>query len=93
MPSRKLWLEGKISINYYRIWLKIFYRSINGERNNKNTSQHVHHGDGKEEEVMSSMKMVAFLDDDTEDEVAKETNDDDDKVEDHIAPTSNYKYQ
>ena len=42
---------------------------------------------------MSSVKMVAFLDDDTEDEVAKETNDDDDKVEDHIAPTSNNKYQ
>ena len=42
---------------------------------------------------MSSVKMVAFLDDDTEDEVAKETDDDDDEVEDNIAPTSNYKYQ
>ena len=62
-------------------------RSINGEGNNKNASQHVHHRNGKEEEVMGPVEMVAFLDDDTKDEVAKESNDDDDKIEDHVAPT------
>ena len=40
---------------------------------------------------MSSVKMITFLDDDTKDEVSKKSNNDDYKVEDHIAPTGNYK--
>ena len=36
---------------------------------------------------MCSVEMLAFLDDHAEEEVAKETNEDDDQVQDDIAPT------
>ena len=36
--------------------------------------------------MMGPVEMFAFLDDQTEDEVAQETEDDDDKIEDDVAP-------
>ena len=37
--------------------------------------------------MMGPVEMFAFLDDQTEEEVADETDDDDDKIEDDVAPT------
>ena len=59
---------------------------VNSERDDQDTGQHVHDRDGQEEEVMCSVKMVAFLDDVAEDEVADEPDDDDGQVEDDVAP-------
>ena len=36
--------------------------------------------------MMGPVEMFAFLDDQTEEEVADETDDDDDKIEDNVAP-------
>ena len=36
--------------------------------------------------MMGPVEMFAFLDDQTEDEVAEESEDDDDKIEDDVAP-------
>ena len=63
------------------------YWGINSYWYNKNTSQHIHDCYRKEEKVMCSVEMLAFLDDHAEEEVAKETNEDDDQVQDDIAPT------
>ena len=62
------------------------HRRVNGEGYDQYAGQHVHHGDGQEEEVMSPVEVVTLLDDHTEDEVAEEPDDDDAEVEDDIAP-------
>ena len=62
------------------------HRSVNGKGYDKDAGQHVHHGDGQEEEVMGPVEVVTLLDDHAEDEVAEEPDDDDAEVEDDVAP-------
>ena len=64
----------------------ITHRGVNGEGYDQDAGQHVHHGDGQEEEVVGPVEVVTLLDDHTEDEVAEEPDDDDAEVEDDIAP-------
>ena len=85
VPPRKLGL--KYFINRFRKYFKrCIYRCINSEWNDEDTGQHVHDGDGEEEEVMGSVEVITLLDDVAEDEVAHQTHDQDGEVEDHVTP-------
>ena len=64
------------------------HRSIDGEGNDEDASEHVHDGDGEEEEVVGSVEVVTLLDDHAEGEVAEEADDDDDQVQDDVAPAA-----
>ena len=68
--------------------LYISHRSIDGEGNDEDASEHVHDGDGEEEEVVGSVEVVTLLDDHAEGEVAEEADDDDDQVQDDVAPAA-----
>ena len=70
------------NILYFSHW------SIDGEGNDEDASEHVHDGDGEEEEVVGSVEVVTLLDDHAEGEVAEEADDDDDQVQDDVAPAA-----
>ena len=59
---------------------------VNYEGDVEETDKYIHDGDGKEEEVMSSVEIWTFLDDQAEEKVAAQRNANNGEVEDDVGP-------
>ena len=59
---------------------------VDDEGDVEEADEDVHYGDGQEEEMVRSMEMLTFLDDQAEDEVANERHANNGEVEDDVGP-------